>query len=715
MLLRTGRGFAPLATRRIMTFSFLNALPAAAVYTRADTVATYRDSGGKLRIAASNTPRFDYTAAGIPLGLLIEGSIQNKFTGHAATPPNTTGFAVSGTAAITLLADAAAITAAGLENVVTGNVYQITGGASGGAVTLPGTTGNTSAHSFSVFARVSAGASGALTHTGTSPGSAAITGAGYSRFKLENQTISGAGVQMQITAPANTTILFILPQIEQNPFCTSPVITAGAAATRQQDNITIDNLNTKTWWNEKSGAVALRYISMGDIAATQYLFAATDGANFNEAVALRVDSTGYDLKSDIRSANVSISSGDTGTAHSAGRVTFAGLGWQSGASLIMGQGDNDPRSYSGGANGTTRLTIGARNAGTSRFWGWIQEIRISKKYPAPAALAAMARRSTDTVILAGGQSLATGHFVSQSTLLDSGRQKFIEIINNARPADAVTLVDGSTGSSAACKTSNATNFWWDNATNTRGPALNSFYAAQTANGLIPKFILWAQGEEDSHQIGIGTTRAQYKSALQAIFADMRAAFGPVAVIIQRIGRRTSGYSNGANRGVQTVREVQQEMIDETPWVLAGAEVYDQPLVDGVHLTAAGYAAAAERSARRLLQHMGVIASGATGPRITAAARTGSTITVTITHDGGTDFAPSSSIEGFRYLDGGGANIAISAAVRTNATTITLTLASAVSGTLYYAFDDMAGLSTANVVRDNAAISMPLRSTKRTVG
>ncbi|HRC26917.1 MAG TPA: hypothetical protein PKX87_05750, partial [Alphaproteobacteria bacterium] len=96
-----------------------------------------------------------------------------------------------------------------------------------------------------------------------------------------------------------------------------------------------------------------------------------------------------------------------------------------------------------------------------------------------------------------------------------------------------------------------------------------------------------------------------------------------------------------------------------------------------------------------------------------ATRTGTTVSVTIAHDSGTDLTPSIGIEGFSFFDGT-TPIAITSAVRTNATTLTLTLASApVSGTrtLYYGYDAMVGLNTANVVRDNSPYALPLRAGK----
>ena len=59
-------------------------------------------------------------------------------------------------------------------------------------------------------------------------------------------------------------------------------------------------------------------------------------------------------------------------------------------------------------------------------------------------------------------------------------------------------------------------------------------------------------------------------------------------------------------------------------------------------------------------------------------------------------------------------VAITAAVRASATTITLTLASGVAGTLYHHYGTMFTVNPANLVRDNSTDTLPLRVSVRTV-
>lgn len=116
----------------------------------------------------------------------------------------------------------------------------------------------------------------------------------------------------------------------------------------------------------------------------------------------------------------------------------------------------------------------------------------------------------------------------------------------------------------------------------------------------------------------------------------------------------------------------------------------------------------------MLKVLGASLTGVDGASITNAVRSGTSLTVTITHDAGTDFTPTTGIQGFKYFDGSGNDIAISSAVRTNATTITLTLASGVAGTLYYGYGWLYGVTQASLVQGNASTSMPLRAVKISV-
>lgn len=284
----------------------------------------------------------------------------------------------------------------------------------------------------------------------------------------------------------------------------------------------------------------------------------------------------------------------------------------------------------------------------------------------------------------GGQSLMGGLFVSQQSNSRIGADNFeAAVIANGGSAVFVAGSDGGTG---AVQTSNPTDYWWHNISDIPGPTLIDFKADMSTAGITPNVLVWAQGEQDSSFIPGSTSRPEYKAGLLSIFNNIRATYGDMPVVIQRIGRRTSVSSAG---GIQAVREVQVELANENSWIHIGPDSYDLHLYDDVHLLdSPGYSEMGTRLGNRVMNVLGRSVPSAVGPAIASASRSGTSVTVNLTHDSGTDFTPTTAIQGFRFFDDS-SEIKITAAVRTNATSITLTLASTPSGveTLYYVYDN----------------------------
>lgn len=712
MLMTLGRGLSPLASGgAARTLDLTAALPSEITYVRNDTVATRRNASGKQVAMSANAARFDHDAAGNPLGLLVEGSRQNKCTLHNASPTTTTGLTIaSGTPTLSIVTDASALAAAGLDQIGNGNVFKIEAGGVDCNVDLDGATGNTNPHSFSVYARLVGGSIARLKRSGTASNYTTFSGTSYARYKLENETPSGTTNLLRLQVNAGGTLYFILPQIEEGAFCSSAIITSGAAATRAADEVKITAPGGKFWFSEKQGYAAVRYrpLVLG-LSLDQFVFTLHSG-NSNETIGVRVNKTDKDIQAWFRSGNVSLNSLSSDIPNAAGALHALGVSWKPGEGTILQNGVARVQAYSPSPTGITEANFGHRNSVSEPLWGHIERVEIGNRAAAPGTLSVrMHNKPGDLLIVSGGQSLASGYFESQESGGNGGASAFFGAMGTLRPRSVAAFTNGATGGTAASKTSDATQYWWDLATSTRGPAFDTFYNNLGAGGLKPGILFWAQGEADSHQIGLTTTRTQYKDALIAIFGDIRARYGDVQVVFQRIGRRTSFSNTG---GVQTVREVQQEMIDTYVWCHEGPESYDVGLFDVVHPDDTGYLALGPRLARCLAKVAGDTVPGAMGPRMTGAVRTGTSVAVTIAHDSGTDFTPASAIEGFSFF-GGASPITITAAVRTNATTITLTLASTPTGveTLYYGYDAMLGLNTANVVRDNSAYAMPLRTGK----
>jgi hypothetical protein len=463
-------------------------------------------------------------------------------------------------------------------------------------------------------------------------------------------------------------------------------------------------------WNEDEGAFIVRYDAPTTAVDYTYLAVASDGSSSANTTGFREDGDA-DLRGYVRvaSSNFNTTSNDDTIIRDTTAVGIFKFS-NTGSSLLSGQ-ELSATAHGALADGLTTINVGSRNAGAEAADLTVRDFTVVRGDKNLKYINSQAYNSSDFVVAGGGQSLLVGHFVAQSgTGFNGGEIEFRTTIGDTATGKACVFIEGATGSTAAAKTSNPSAYWWDNATDTRGTAFDTFYNAIDTLGYTPNYVLWSQGEEDSHQIDVLTTKAEYKQALLSIFTDMRATYGNLEIYIQAIGRRTSFTNTG---GIQAVREAQQELASEYSWIHIASHSYDVGLFDAVHLDDAGYVTVAERSANKMLvdKEYGVTGS-AVGMSITSAVRSGTSVTVTLSHDAGTDFTPTSGIEGFVFHDDGSA-ITVNSAVRTDANTITLTLASEPSGVeeLYYGFDAMLGINTANIVKDNSATTLPLIPTK----
>jgi hypothetical protein len=357
-------------------------LPGEFSYARADSVATVRNSSGKLLAASPNAPRFDYDISGNALGLLIEGSVTNKSTHPNCNPSSATGMTKSGdaSATISVVSDSSALAAANLELLCTnGCVYKLdnSSGGSSANVDIPGAVGNTNPHSFSVWARAgSAGAGGALTRSGTSGGTAIITGASYQRYVLANETPSSSGSTLRVRANPGRVVYFILMQTEELPFATSEIIASGSAATRAQDVLTLD-LGHIASFCETSGFLALGYRPKGFLSATaQSLLVADDGSDADDTIGIRLSAAGASIEAYVRASGAAQFSDNNADAHVAGVLKAAGILWLPGGAAILSGDVSKPGTYAADPAGITNLNIGARTSGAEPFYGQVTCLKI---------------------------------------------------------------------------------------------------------------------------------------------------------------------------------------------------------------------------------------------------------------------------------------------------------------------------------------------------
>lgn len=490
------------------------------------------------------------------------------------------------------------------------------------------------------------------------------------------------------------------------------------------------NLTGSEPWNSKSEGFAWIRATPTDlsIGTDQYVFDMNNGSS-NPSLGVRIepddetrvryrDDGGANLNSNDLEANRSVEN----------TLRTYGVSWSNSQGLfnVVCGGAHAQETFTPGLGVFSddtweNLYIGSRNGGSQPFTGTYEFLEIGSAFISRRALGLRMRHANMFVFIGGGQSLMSGHWSnSAATGNDDGYISFIETADALYNGAEVLTIEGATGASGLSDLTNGSSYWWHRTNQLPGPAYDTWKAAAYDIGATPSWSLWAQGEADSAVIDNASeiTAAQYKADLLAMFTQMRNDLNnQLQIGIQGLGRRSSGHSNPG--GIQTIREIQQELAAENSWIHILGYSYDQALQDDVHLTDAGYASVAQRLIRRAAKIDGKSVSGSTsGPQITAAVRSGTTVSVTISHDAGTDFTPSSGIVGFRFFDGG-SEITINSAVRTDATTVTLTLASTPTGVeeLYYCYDDASDITNANVgsvLKDNSTEALPLIPAKITL-
>lgn len=314
---------------------------------------------------------------------------------------------------------------------------------------------------------------------------------------------------------------------------------------------------------------------------------------------------------------------------------------------------------------------------------------------------------------------------------NGGSAAFISALEaDSTISDAEVLAGYTNGSSlikSNVPSSQPNDWWYDPDTGSFGAPYSTFLSAVNGAANDVELIVWDQGISDSDDLGLNQNFhyplkiAEYKAGLKTLFSKMRSDVGDVPIIISPFGSMTSDRS-----GNQALRDIQREVARELDYVYLTVEKAHQGRCDGLHISDAGvvdHAGDVGNHAKWLLGKTQV--DGVLGAEIKSVSRTGMTVTIDLEPDrtgvvAGTDFTPTTGIEGFEYWDTGydgfgetGTEISITSAVRTDADTITIMLSSLPSGSseyLIYLAKGAAGLTYTNLVIDNSAETLPLRGT-----
>lgn len=242
---------------------------------------------------------------------------------------------------------------------------------------------------------------------------------------------------------------------------------------------------------------------------------------------------------------------------------------------------------------------------------------------------------------------------------------------------------------------------WYDATTGKKTYYNEWEAIATAAGGKLSGFIWWQCEGD---VNISRTKAAYLEDLTGLFAQLRTDYGAnLPIVFPHLGTGTDLTDEDFER----IRDAQVDMSDNSPYNY-GMSTIGFARADSIHFDYTALELIGIRQAQCVAHAYG-LATYARNPRISGATLNGSIIDVRIIHDGGTDIAPSTGITGFEALDNGVA-ATISTAVRLNANTVRLTLASTPTGpvTVRYGYGKLPDVST--LLRDNTALSLSLMTT-----
>jgi len=242
-------------------------------------------------------------------------------------------------------------------------------------------------------------------------------------------------------------------------------------------------------------------------------------------------------------------------------------------------------------------------------------------------------------------------------------------------------------------------------------AINGFKAAgKSINALILN-----QGEGDAFYNGQSQANVDtWGAGWLTVIDSLRAAAGTSPRCYWVPMNRRGDNTAGSQVGYTNMRKKIVALCAANPTKLTlMPEMYDQDSDGGAHTTPAGYIALAPRDFRKINSVNGFAPGGGVdGPRITAVARNGATVTATIVHDGGTDVTPTTGIQGATYFIDGTEQV-LGTGTRVSATSVSWTLPSnppqGSSELFYFGYGTIPVITDyTKMLRDNQTVPLPAR-------
>lgn len=699
------------------TFDLTVGVPTGWTYTRSDAVYGYHDASGVPQVAATNTPPIGYKIDGSGPYFFVFPPSTNKCTNVNYGMTDLTGLTSGGNGSASV----------SVVNHPTGGfpcilIDNTLGGSGDAYVDVAGVTGNTNAHSASVHFR-------AATGDGTGVFVASSTGADQTFGKAADRgvvaaegVVWGSADTMRFGCALGTKAYFYFNQLEETLQATHPIYVNGASASRAAHTLVCTDLATYfPAFSDTAGMAVLDAVwDAPELHASndQYGFLFSEGTTLNNTIAMRLEaSKAGQTRPNVRVATVTKTNDDVHQKPVRGHRFPMALAWDTTSvraeAGVFRQRDD---TLTGTPTGIDRVYLGGRPFNEQMGGGLISFTVYSATRTDAQIKDKMFPSSGDyNAILCGGQSLMEYRFRATGasgtpTYDNEGEREMVTIMDTYRPTKENWCINAANDGSALTGSS-GDNYWLESSDLSDGPLMiEAKHKIDMIGAANIEAIDWDQGESDSN-IGKDNFKTRTMTVLNGLRNYIIAQGGSaVPVFITRIGRR----SDLENTDYNDVRKAQREMADENAYVYLQPEKFIWTLQDVVHLDGAGFGEHGKRCARKIYSVLGeTVSGGVDGPRIIGFSRSGTLVTVNLLHDSGTDFTPTTGIEGFKYYDDG-VEVTISSAVRTDATTITLTLGSTPTGVeeLYYLYGSFYNGGTAdkdNLIRDNGTLPMPLQS------
>ncbi|MCA9352038.1 VCBS repeat-containing protein, partial [Patescibacteria group bacterium] len=191
-----------------------------------------------------------------------------------------------------------------------------------------------------------------------------------------------------------------------------------------------------------------------------------------------------------------------------------------------------------------------------------------------------------------------------------------------------------------------------------------------------KAVLWYQGEADSFS---AIPKADYNNALDLFATEIKAdVVGAPSIVVGQVGEQVPGRTR---EGIDNIRLAQSEAWDDNSDIFAGPSTYDIELtIDGLHFqTDLEIQTLADRWWAAIDEALYNGTKGR-GPKFVSASENSTRTEIIVDFENvETTLLPATGIEGFRVEDDDVA-VSISSVDRLDADSVTITLASALSGT-----------------------------------